>query len=86
MSGGVIDLLAWKARKAGWQVMQHDEIDLQVYDNRDGRARYVLCLGEDTEELLLSPDTLRRWAAKMLMVAEQVEDAEMAGILAMEDA
>lgn len=86
MSGGVIDLLAYKARKAGWQVMQHDEIDLQVYDNRDGRARYVLCLGEDTEELLVTPDTLRRWAAKMLLVAEQVEDAEMTAILAMEDA
>lgn len=86
MSGGVIDLLAYKARRAGWQTMESHEIDLQVYDNRDGRARYVLCLGEDTEELLLSPDTLRRWAAKMLMVAEQVEDAEMAGILAMEDA
>lgn len=86
MSGGVVDLAAWKARKAGWQVLETNEIDLKVYDNGDGRARYVLCLGEDTEELLLSPDTLRRWAAKMMLVAEQVEDAEMTAILAMEDA
>jgi len=86
MSGGVIDLLAWKARRAGWQTMESHEIDLQVYDNKDGRARFALCLGEDTEELLLSPDTLRRWAAKMVCVAEQVEDAEMAALMALEDA
>lgn len=86
MSGGVIDLAAYRARRAGWQTMESHEIDLQVYDNKDGRARFALCLGEDTEELLVTPDTLRRWAAKMVLVAEQVEDAEMAGILAMEDA
>jgi len=86
MSGGVIDLLAWKARRAGWQVLDHKEIDLKVYDNQDGRGKLVIVLGEDTEELLVSPDTLRKWAAKMLMVAEQVEDAEMAALMAMEDA
>jgi len=86
VSGGVIDLLAWKARRAGWQTMESHEIDLKVYDNGDGRARCVLCLGEETEELLLAPDTLRRWAAKMVMVAEQVEEAEMVALMAMEDA
>lgn len=86
MSGGVIDLLAWKARRAGWQVLETNEIDLKVYDNRDGRGRLVICLGEDTEELLVSPDLLRRWAAKMVCVAEQVEDAEMTALMAMEDA
>ena len=86
MSGGVVDLLAWKARKAGWQVLDHEEIDLKVYDNGDGRGKLVIVLGEDTEELLVSPDLLRRWAAKMAMVAEQVEEAEMAALMAMEDA
>lgn len=86
MSGGVIDLLAYKARRAGWQVLETNEIDLKVYDNGDGRARYVLCLGEDTEELLLAPDTLRKWAAKQLVVADQIEEAEMAALMAMEDA
>lgn len=85
MSGGVVDLAAWKARRAGWQVLETNEIDLKVYDNQDGRGRLVLCLGEDTEELLVSPDLLRRWAAKMLMVAEQIEDAEMTALMAMED-
>lgn len=83
---GVIDLLAWKARRAGWQVLDEKQIDCKAYPNGDGRAKVQFILGDDTEELLLTPATLRKWAAKFLVVADQTEDAEMAAILAMEDA
>ena len=50
-----------------------DEIDLKVYNNLDGRAHLNLCVGEETEELLLTPATLRAWAQKMLTVADQID-------------
>lgn len=70
---GVACLDSERRRRQGFHVLATDEIDLKVYDNLDGRAHVNLCLGAETEELLLTPATLRAWAAKMLAVADQID-------------
>lgn len=69
----VIDLESARRRRQGFAPMQADSIDLKVYDNLDGRAHVALVLGEETEELLLHPETLRAWAGKLLAVADQID-------------
>lgn len=53
--------------------MQADAIDMMAWDNLDGRAHVTLVLGEETEELLLHPATMRAWAKKLLAVADQID-------------
>lgn len=70
---GVACLDSERRRRQGFQVLATGGIDLKVYDNLDGRGHLALVLGEETEELLLTPATLRAWAQKMLAVADQID-------------
>jgi len=69
----VIDLESARRRRQGFHVLAADGIDLKAYDNLDGRGHVSLVLGEETEELLLHPDTMRAWARKLLAVADQID-------------
>lgn len=69
----IIDLAAEKRRRQGFKVLEPESIALKVYDNLDGRALFRLTVKGEDEELLLTPETLRAWAAKMLTVANQID-------------
>lgn len=69
----VIDLASERRRREGFQVLAPDEVDFKVWRHDEARAQVTLTVGDEQEELLLHPSTLRAWAAKMLAVADQID-------------